>query len=217
MAEKAVAVNDNRKVYEALANIYFESKRFGYAVDVYKLLAKKYFDDPTVWSQYTDAMFRIDQIRADAKHEDHDKVKELEAATKPRDILSRALQALDKKKHVDMIVKYGQQEYKYGNVENGRTMFEGVVSSFPKRTDAWGVYIDMEVKYGKSNKEYVRNLFERCIKLKLKEKKMQFFFKKYLDYELANGTSSTVEVVKQKAKDYVESQQFPTAPKPASS
>lgn len=33
---------------------------------------------------------------------------------------------------------------------------------------------------------------------------MKFFFKKYLEYELANGTESTVEMVKLKAKEFVE-------------
>jgi len=33
---------------------------------------------------------------------------------------------------------------------------------------------------------------------------MKFFFQKYLNYELANGTSETVEQVKPKANKYVQ-------------
>lgn len=145
----------------------------------------------------------MDQIKADTKHEDFEIVSKLDFL-KPRDAFSRALQAIDKKNHISMIIKYGQLEYKYGNVENGRTMFEGIISNFPKKTDVWNVYFDMEIKYGVNSKEYIRNLFERAIKLPLKEKKMKFFFKKYLEYELANGTESTVEMVKLKAKEFVE-------------
>jgi len=43
-------------------------------------------------------------------------------------------------------------------------MFEGIVSSYPKRMDIWSIYMDMEVKYGgKDNKAQARHLFERCL------------------------------------------------------
>jgi len=200
-AERAVGVNDRKKIYEALANIYICGKKYEFALDVYKLLVKKYFNDVNIWAQYTDFLFKLDQLKKE-NPTDFSKM-QLDLLT-PRDALSRALQALDKKQHVDMIVKYGQQEYKYGNIESGRTMFEGVVTSYPKRTDIWGVYFDMEIKYGKNaNKDYIRGLFERCTKLDLKGKKMMFFYKKWLDFELANGTPATVESVKQRAEEFV--------------
>ena len=202
VATRAIEINDKKKIYNALANIYFCSKRYELALDVHKLLVKKYYDDILIWSQYTDFLFKLIQIKADKEHEDYEKVIAIEFL-EPKEVLSRALQALDRKKSVDMIVKYGQQEYKYGNIENGRTMFEGVLNSHPGRTDIWNVYFDMEVKHGKS-KDYVRGLFERCLKLKLKEEKMKFFFKKYLNYELSYGTPATVENIKKKANDYIE-------------
>lgn len=39
-------------------------------------------------------------------------------------------------------------EYKHGQPESGRTMFEGIVTNFLKRMDVWSIYMDMEVKYG---------------------------------------------------------------------
>ena len=39
-------------------------------------------------------------------------------------------------------------EYKNGNPERFRTMFEGIVSNLQKRMDIWSIYMDMEVKYG---------------------------------------------------------------------
>lgn len=54
-------------------------------------------------------------------------------------------------------------EFKSGNPENGRTMFEGIVNNYPKRMDIWAIYMDMEVKYGGSNKQQARHLFERCL------------------------------------------------------
>ena len=38
--------------------------------------------------------------------------------------------------------------YKHGLVERGRTMFEGIVSSYPKRVDMWNMYLDQEISRG---------------------------------------------------------------------
>jgi len=50
--------------------------------------------------------------------------------------------------HVDIktISKCAQLEYQYGERERGKTIFEGIVDSHPKRYDLWSVYVDMEAK-----------------------------------------------------------------------
>ena len=48
---------------------------------------------------------------------------------------------------MELISKVGVLEYKLLNIEKGRTLIEGIVTSYPKRTDIWSVYIDMEIKY----------------------------------------------------------------------
>lgn len=35
-------------------------------------------------------------------------------------------------------------EYKLGDPERGKTIFEGIVDSHPKRWDLWSMYMDME-------------------------------------------------------------------------
>jgi rRNA biogenesis protein RRP5 len=47
-----------------------------------------------------------------------------------------------------LISKYGILEFKYGYPENGRTIFEGIITNYPKRMDIWSIYMDMEIKYG---------------------------------------------------------------------
>lgn len=42
-----------------------------------------------------------------------------------------------------MISKLSQLEFKYGEPERGKTMFESLLSTYPKRVDIWSVYIDM--------------------------------------------------------------------------
>lgn len=43
------------------------------------------------------------------------------------------------------IAKFAQMEYKLGDAERGKTIFEGIIDSHPKRLDLWSVYVDMEV------------------------------------------------------------------------
>ena len=51
---------------------------------------------------------------------------------------------------VDIISKFAQLEFKDGEPERGKTMFESLLSSYPRRIDLWSVYIDMMIKLGES-------------------------------------------------------------------
>ena len=55
---------------------------------------------------------------------------------------------------VDVISKFAQFEFKYGEMERGCTMFESLLSSYPRRVDLWSIYIDMLIK--KTELERVR-------------------------------------------------------------
>jgi rRNA biogenesis protein RRP5 len=48
---------------------------------------------------------------------------------------------------VEMINKFGQLEFKYGDKERAKTLYEKLLASYPKRTDLWSIYIDMLIKY----------------------------------------------------------------------
>ncbi len=61
----------------------------------------------------------------------------------------RALTILPRRKHVATIIKFAVFEFKLCNSpELGRTIFDGLISSDPKRIDIWNVYIDQEVSAG---------------------------------------------------------------------
>lgn len=42
------------------------------------------------------------------------------------------------------ISRFAQMEYKLGDPERGKTIFEGIIDSHPKRWDMWSIYMDME-------------------------------------------------------------------------
>ena len=76
-----------------------------------------------------------------------------------RELLRRALASLPtrKRKHsesrtdfsdVALIAKFAQLEYKHGQVEFGRSLFEDLITTLGKRTDIWDLYLDQEIRQG---------------------------------------------------------------------
>ena len=52
-------------------------------------------------------------------------------------------------KDVEMVNKFAQLEFKYGDIERAKTMYDSLLFTYPNRTDIWSVYIDMLVKHEK--------------------------------------------------------------------
>lgn len=46
------------------------------------------------------------------------------------------------------MIKFGQTEFKVGDPERGRTVFEGLISKYSKKPDIWAIYLDMEIRQG---------------------------------------------------------------------
>lgn len=49
---------------------------------------------------------------------------------------------------VNLIVRFAQLENKLGDKERSQTLFEQILSSYPKRVDVWSSYVDALVKAG---------------------------------------------------------------------
>ncbi|KAG0047226.1 rRNA biogenesis protein rrp5 [Gryganskiella cystojenkinii] len=183
--KNAVQTCEPKKVYLQLVKIYERSNKIDRATELYNTMTKKFGQSSKVWTGFGHFQLHHGNLEAG------------------RELLQRSLKSLPKRKHIKTISKFAQLEFKYGEPERGRTIFEGVMSNYPKRIDLWSVYIDMEVRNGE--KDAVRRLFARVVSLKLSSKKMKFFFKKWLAYEKDNGDEEHVEEVKRRAMAYVES------------
>lgn len=68
-----------------------------------------------------------------------------------------------------MIEKMAVLEFRHGEAERGKTLFEGLVDRYPKRLDLWNVYIDQMAKV--QDIQGVRGLFSRALEQKLTAKK----------------------------------------------
>ncbi|XP_044202134.1 protein RRP5 homolog isoform X2 [Thunnus albacares] len=182
--ERALQFCEPMPVYQQLADIYAKSDKTKDAEGLYKTMVKRFRQNKAVWLSY--GTFLLQQGESDSASA----------------LLQRALKSLPSKESVDVIAKFAQLEFRYGDAEKGRTMFDKVLTSYPKRTDLWSVFIDLMVKH-RSQKD-VRALFDRVIHLSVSVKKIKFFFKRYLEYEKKHGTPQSIQTVKEKAMEFVE-------------
>merc|ERR1711971_289995 len=147
--------------------IYSQSGKFADAERIHKLLVRKFNKEKEVWIKFGIFYYKNNKLNDG------------------RFILQRSLQSLDKRDHGEISSKFAQIEFRYGESERGKTMFETILANYPKRTDLWSVYADQLVKTGDLDSARV-------------------LFKKWLDFETGHGTEAGVSEVKQAAQKYLE-------------
>ncbi|KPI39011.1 rRNA biogenesis protein rrp5 [Cyphellophora attinorum] len=184
--QRACEYNDPKDMHGRLVSGLIQAHQYDKADDLFQTMLKKYTQDPKIWTNYATFLF-------DTKGD----------ADKARDILPRALQTLPQFTHLDVTSKFAQLEFKSeaGVPERGRTIFEGLIASFPKRIDLYNVLLDLELKVG--DEEQIRTLFERVTASKLKPKQAKYFFKRWLEFEQKGGDEDKIEAVQAKAATWV--------------
>jgi len=173
-----------KKMYLALAKTLVLADSNEEADALFSIAAKKFKTSKKIWLAYIAFKLKLGE-NADAKA-----------------LVQRALQSMPTRKHVNLLVKVAQTEFDVGSLENGRSMFENMLASYPKRSDVWNIYIDKEVKHG--SVETARHLFKRLTHINFNQKTMQGFFKKFLRFEMDKGTAETVQEVKNQVREYME-------------
>ncbi|KAG6336141.1 hypothetical protein ID866_2951 [Astraeus odoratus] len=176
--------NESKTIHLRLASIFDDSQKFEKAEEQYKRTCKKFGHSSKVWTLFAEHYLRRGQVE------------------EARRLLSRSLQSLEKRKHIKTIARFAQLEYKLGDSERGRTIFEGIVDSHPKRWDMWCIYIDMEAKQGEIQK--LRTIFNRVLAIKMTSHKAKSFFKKWLDLERKIGDEEGAATVKRKAIEWTQ-------------
>lgn len=145
-----------------------------------------------------------------------------------RALLPRATQALPAHTHVALMTKFAALEFRSvsGDPERGRTMFEGLLSTYPKKFDLWNQLLDLEISAhkkaaesaaagggeGKGSKTKadkkadgapVRDVFERGLKTKgLKPHRAKSWFQRWARWEEENGDRKSRDRVSAKAVEW---------------
>jgi rRNA biogenesis protein RRP5 len=185
--KEASQMNDGKTVHLRLASILEQTGKIDKAAEMWKRTAKKFGYSHKVWVGYEH--FYLRQKRFD----------------EARSLLPRAMQSLEKRKHVKTMAAFALGEFKMGDAERGRTIFEGLVDSYPKRLDLWWQYIDQEASSNAGdNVSAARLLFERALNLKQSTKKVKSILKKWLDFEKRKGDVKGEAEVLARARRFVE-------------
>ncbi|KAK7751330.1 rRNA biogenesis protein rrp5 [Diatrype stigma] len=125
-----------------------------------------------------------------------------------RALLPRATQALPSRARLGLVAKFAALEYTSAaspNPELGRTMFEGLLATFPKRLDLWNQLLDHEEGGGSGgDAAIIRDIFDRATKVKgLKARAAKKWFKRWADWEDKHGDTKSREKVRAKAAEWV--------------
>ncbi|PRT55296.1 rRNA biogenesis protein rrp5 [Wickerhamiella sorbophila] len=179
---------DSRLIHLRMAAIYAASEdKLEDAKRVYNAACKRFgSEDVQVWAEYLRFLF-ANRIAEEA-----------------RSVLDRALRQLPRREHKDISLQVAKHEFQEGDAERGRTLFEGLVTSYPKKIDLWSVYIDQETKHDPTSRKLIENLYERVFERKLSMKQAKFFFKKWLSFEVEHGDQRGADYVKAKAAKFVQ-------------
>lgn len=181
--QRALHYCDPKKLHLALLDLYERTNQDKLGNELLDRMTKKFKSSCKVWLRRVQSFLKQgkDGIQS---------------------IVNHALPCLPRNKHIKFISHAAILEFKCGVPDRGRSLFEGILREYPKRTDLWSIYLDQEIRL--ADPEIIRALFERATCSSLPPKKMKFLFKKYLEYEKSCGDNERIEYVKKKAMDYVE-------------
>ncbi|KAK7938058.1 uncharacterized protein PG986_014926 [Apiospora aurea] len=190
--KRALQVNDQQEVYQRAATIYIQEGKSD-VNELFQTMTKKFGGkSPEVWYNYGHWL-----------HSTRDDPEGCHA------LMARAAQALPAHAQLPLMTKFAALEFtsKHPNPELGRTMFEGLLSSYPKRFDLWNQLLDHETGGANAknpDKAVVRDVFDRGVRSKgLKPKQVLKWFKRWNEWEEKHGDKRSKEMVAAKAKEYV--------------
>merc|ERR1712110_280234 len=95
-----------------------------YADEIFSKMCKKFKSKKSVWTAFFKYLLKIE--RTDEAHE----------------LVKKSIQSLPSYKHINIMSKYAQIEYEFGNIEHARIVFGTLIENNPKRLDLLFVFID---------------------------------------------------------------------------
>ena len=198
--KQACQVQDSLEMHQKLASVYIDSGKHAKADEVFeKAVGNKAFRASLdIWLNY--ATFLMGTLKEPAR---------------ARAVLPKALQSIPTNEHRPLTAKFAALEFHsaHGDPERGRTIFEGLITEWPKWSTGWDTWVDLErsrLAHAESEEakreatEKARALFARMTALKLKKRRAKFVFKRWLEFEEKEGDGKSVERVKAIAREYVE-------------
>ncbi|KAI5448963.1 rRNA biogenesis protein rrp5 [Naganishia albida] len=181
--KEAAQYNDAETIHLRVAAVLTQTGKNEAAEEIYKRATKKFGQRVEVWAAFAEYYFQRDDPES------------------ARALLPRSMKSLPESAHVKIIERFALLEFRLGEAERGKTIYEGLVDKYPKKLNLWNAYIDQIGKQG--DIQGVRNLVDRALDQKLNVHKAKFLFKKLLSLETRIGDAAGQERAKEKARDWV--------------
>ncbi|KAA0178430.1 hypothetical protein FNF27_00279 [Cafeteria roenbergensis] len=180
---RASRANDPLKTHRAMLDVFKSLGRQAEADALYRVTLKKFKQDVQTWRDFCN--FQLQSGRGD----------------EARATFKEALEAIPAREGTSFTKDFAVLEYKKGSPARGRTMFEDLVASHPRKLDLWLVYADQEA--GQGAVSIVRGIFERLVSGGgLSSKKMRSVFKKWVQFEAEHGDEAGIAAVKRRVAEY---------------
>lgn len=128
--EEAAQTNDKMSLYRGCTRVLTSCGNLDEAESIHQLMLKSDNKSVDVW---------IDYIKFLMEHRGE--------IDKARALFDKGCKNLPKPDQVLLKSRFAQTEFRLGDVERGKTIFENILSDNPKRTDLWRVYADMIRKF----------------------------------------------------------------------
>ncbi|PNH39385.1 hypothetical protein VD0004_g7497 [Verticillium dahliae] len=168
--QRACQYNDDQEIHERLATIYIQSGKHKKADELFQATVAKFGSkNPNLWTNYAHFLHAT-----------------LNQPDRARALLPRATQALGEQHTAALMAKFGSLEFRSpnGDAERGRTTFETLLATWPKRFDLWNQLVDLEMAAPGADATAVRDVFERGTKVKgLKAQRAMKWFKRWAEWE----------------------------------
>ena len=178
----AVQRNNPLEVHLKMATLYDKNGKTKNAADTYKLAIKKFKHNKRPWLSYLEHIYQNERFQ--------------DAAA----VVTASFASLTKQEHLEIIMKSASLEFKFGEIERGKTSMEHLISTYPKDPRIWDHY--MELLFSKQDYEGVREIFGRLLSIQLRKFKLTSLFTKYLDFEKLHGTKEQIQSAQDKYHKY---------------
>jgi rRNA biogenesis protein RRP5 len=186
----AAASTDNKRIWSHFA-VFTSANRPEHGAAAWKLALKRCKGSLKIWLRYFEVLMK--QSRFD------EALDEFRRATD-------SYRAQGSAKQWKLQERFAILEFRFGNCELGRTMFDALLQNRPKQFDFWCTYADMETKYGDA--DHARAVYDRIAKLKLSPERMRMILKKWLEFEKQHGDDPKRKAyIKQIALEYTAQRQ----------
>ena len=185
--DRACAANDPVEILVKVAEMHSKAGNNDLADAAYRRVEAKAVGPSklTIWSKHARALLAHDHEKA-------------------REVLNRGLQAHadDPKAKVTLLSRFAVAEFDVGSVERAKTLFDRLLSDYPKRFDIWKLYITQALK--RSDIDHARSIYLRLAKASLPPKSMRSALRDFVAFEQAHGDAAAVAHVRHLARAYVD-------------